>query len=155
MTRKSSNRNTNRRYVASPLFKLTKKEHDAINSIIRNTFTRMKTAPFTKVQWYDVLIRLVVGKMMIANFYTEETANEYAVCIKTMDTIEERAELTDYQTWTMTDEEAEVIEAGLDAVEVTQLEVPRVDFLKAHREVYKVITEMYQHKQKLLGKAPV
>lgn len=33
MTRKSSNRNTNRRYVASPLFKLTKKEHDAINSI--------------------------------------------------------------------------------------------------------------------------
>ena len=155
MTRKSSTRTTNSRYKTSPLFKLTKKEHDSINSIIRNTFIKMKTTSFNKVQWYDVLIRLVVGKMMIAKFYTEETANEYAVCLKAMNTIEERSELTGYQTWTMTDEESEIIEAGLDAVEVVQLEVPRVDFLKAHREVYKVITDMYQHKQKLLGKVPV
>ena len=47
----------------------------------------------------------------------------------------------------MTEEEKELLEAGLDAVEQIQVEVSRMDFLNAHREADKIITKMYINKR--------
>ena len=57
MTRKKSNYKPKSAYVSSPLFKMTKEQHEFINTSIRNSFKIMVSGKFTQRQWVDMLTR--------------------------------------------------------------------------------------------------
>lgn len=147
MTRKKSNYKPKSAYVSSPLFKMTKEQHEFINTSIRNSFKIMVSGKFTQRQWVDMLTRMIVGKLMIAKHYEEISAKEFEPCVEALVNIELRAAEKNHDTWDMTEEEKELLEAGLDAVEQIQVEVSRMDFLNAHREADKIITKMYINKR--------
>lgn len=142
-------------YVSSPLFKMTKEQHDYIKSSIRESFEKMKSGNFTQRQWIDLLTRMMVGKILITKHYTEDSVEQFKPCIQACVDIENRASLLNHEKWDMTKEEQETIEAGLDAVDEVQMETLRLEFLTAHREADKQITKMFIHNRKGIEKGLV
>lgn len=149
MNWKTNNRAKNQ-YTSSPMFKLTKEQSDSLKMSIRESFRFMQCGNFGQKQWLDVLTRIMVGKLMIKQFYTEETVQEFEPCVKACVSIEERAALTDHRTWDMTEDEEETLLAGLDAVDITQDTCTRRDFLLAHKNADKEICKMYIKKRESL-----
>lgn len=139
-------------YVSSPLFKMTKEQSDYIKKSIRTSFEVMKSGEFTQRQWVDLLTRMMVGKIMIAKHYTEDSAEQFKPCIQICVDIENRAAEKNHEKWDMTEEEREMLEAGLDAVDQIQDEVTRMEFLTAHRQADIEITKMFIKNRKGIEK---
>lgn len=127
----------------NPLFKITKDQNDYIKSSIRKSFEIMASGDFTQRQWIDLLTRMMVGKILITKNYTEESVAEFAPCLKACIDIENRADKHNHEKWDMTEEEREILEAGLDAVDEVQDNTLRMEFLDAHHAADKEISKMF------------
>lgn len=110
---------------------ISKKDSDMIKKGPREAFDKLLKGQGTPQIWYTLMFRTEATRIIASQLYTDETVTELTsvrdVCVKLMDRyIQERK-------WNITEQEQELLLAGLDAADQVQDDNTR----RVHLDAYK------------------
>lgn len=124
--------------------KLTREESDSLKNAPRVGLIRFCENIGTATNWYDMTLRLQMGRLLVINTskrleYADEVSEILDLALRSSDAMRERAILFEPQTWNATDIELLRLTDGLDVVDDLQDVCTRIELLKAHRQAQRLI----------------
>lgn len=124
--------------------KLTKEESDSLKNAPRVGHIRFSENIGTATNWYDMTLRLQIGRLLVKNTskrceYTEEVTKVLDLALAASDEIRQRAVSVSPQVWTASDAELLRLGDGIDVVDDLQDICTRLELLKAHRQAQRLI----------------
>lgn len=143
LTKKINGTNKSKLKSRTPIIiAISKKDSDMLKAGPREAIKRIIDGKGLPTDWYTLMFRTEAYRILGEKFYTEQTAQELKevrdVCLALKDRyIQER-------NWILTDEERELLIAGLDAADQMQDDNLRRHQLDAYNESNRYTTKIAQ-----------
>lgn len=127
--------------VTPILFKIDKEKQEAIKKPPHVSLNRIKAGTGDATDWFNVAFRIRVGLHIARTDYTQETVDGVMQAFTLCDLIYCNAKKEKGPDWTITADQAEVLEDALCAVDTMQDETTRRIQLDAHLQAKKLMHE--------------
>lgn len=125
--------------VTPIVFKIAKDKQEAIKKPPRVSLRRFFEGKADATDWYNIAFRIRVGVHIAKQEYVQDTIDEMNRAFTLCDLIYTNAKKETGPDWTITQEQIEVIQDALDAVDVMQDETTRRVQLDAHLVAQKLM----------------
>lgn len=120
-------------------FRISKEQQDAIKKPPHDSLNRFKNNKGDATDWCNITFRIRVAVYIARQEYVQETANELYSVLKVCEEILHTVMSQHPPVWTMTQDQIETIQTGLEAMDDIQDETTRRIQLHAHLDAQKHI----------------